>query len=402
MDLLFLGGLFPKYLELEVIKNSKGDIQFAANNLQWALIDGLDLVNKKPIQLCNVMFIGSYPKGYKKLYVKTGKFNHHPDIIDTNYGFFNLYGFSMFFRCFASCKGVIKWAKQETDEKIIIVYAVHTPFLLASYITKFLFPKIKICIVAPDLPNLMSNRKNIIYRTLKLIDKSIINLCLTKADAFVLVSDLMKEKLKIKERPWVRVEGIFSSNRYDFIREKEKNKTLMYSGNLDLDQGIIELLNSFSLIKDENYRLWITGYGNSLSTIIKASEKDFRIKYWSKLNQNDLFNLLQRATLLINPLKSNHKKTKYFFPSKIMEYMASGTPTLMYDLPCMPKEYDEYLFYIKDTTVEGMRDKIIKICSMPQAKLIDFGLKAQEFILRRKNPEVQCKKIHAMLQKLFN
>jgi hypothetical protein len=154
MDIAFMGGLFPKHLEPEIIENSKGRIDFAANNLQWGLVDGLDFCNKQPVHLCNVLVIGPYPKGYNKLRIKTENFNHHPDSSDVNYGFINLIGFNRFSRFLAGTKGLIKWAKNKSEKKIIINYSMHTPFLFASSIARFLFPNIKLCLIIPDLPEL--------------------------------------------------------------------------------------------------------------------------------------------------------------------------------------------------------------------------------------------------------
>jgi glycosyltransferase involved in cell wall biosynthesis len=176
----------------------------------------------------------------------------------------------------------------------------------------------------------------------------------------------------------------------------------MYSGNLNISHGILDLLDSFAMIKDENFRLWFSGYGNGLKEIMKAAEIDRRIEYWPKLKQIEVFKMQQKATILINPLKSSHVKTKFFFPSKTIEYMASGTPTLMYNLPCIPREYHEYLYFIEDLTIEGIRNKIIEVCNKSPLELNDFGMKAKEFILKNKNSKIQCKKIHIMLEELYN
>lgn len=62
----------------------------------------------------------------------------------------------------------------------------------------------------------------------------------------------------------------------------------------------------------------------------------------------------QQATLLVNPRKGHEEYTKYSFPSKTMEYMASGTPTIMYKLPGLPIEYEEYLVLLPDNSQETL------------------------------------------------
>ena len=69
----------------------------------------------------------------------------------------------------------------------------------------------------------------------------------------------------------------------------------------------------------------------------------------------------QQATLLVNPRKGHEEYTKYSFPSKTMEYMASGTPTIMYKLPGLPIEYEEYLVLLPDNSQETLT-AILKQC----------------------------------------
>lgn len=401
MDIAFLGGVFPKNLENEILKNSNENIHFAANNLQWSIIDGLDLINSSPICLLNVMLVGAYPKDYKKILIKTTKFSHIQNANDINVGFINLVGIRIISRFISATRILLKWARQKGKNKVILIYSLNTQFLIASLITKFLNPKIKLCLIVPDLPQYMSDSKNLIYRFLKSIDQIAINIGLKKIDAFVVINDSMKEKLKINQRPCVRVEGIFNTNNYDFKSEIKTQKMIMYSGNLDVNQGILDLLISFSNIEDENYKFIITGFGNGIKDILKYSAKDSRISYQSKLKQSELFELQKKSSLLLNPIKPTHPKVKYFFPSKTMEYLASGTPTLMYNLSCLPEEYKNFVYIINDTSSEGMRCKILEICSKPEKELIEFGMSAQKFILDQKCPIVQCNKIYTLLNRLF-
>ena len=77
--------------------------------------------------------------------------------------------------------------------------------------------------------------------------------------------------------------------------------------------------------------------------------------------------------------------------------MASGTPTLMCKLQSLPKEYDPYLFFFDDESVEGMSLKIKDLLDMPADKMVEFGNRASEFIRENKNANVQTRKIIDMV-----
>ena len=100
-----------------------------------------------------------------------------------------------------------------------------------------------------------------------------------------------------------------------------------------------------------------------------------------------------KATLLINPRFSNEEYTEYSFPSKIMEYMSTGTPVLTTKLKGIPEEYSKYLYYFEDETCQGMKNKLEEILSLNIDELNKKGKSAREFVLKNKNNIKQTKKI---------
>ena len=208
----------------------------------------------------------------------------------------------------------------------------------------------------------------------------------------------MYSPLKIGIRPWTRIEGIFSSKTISNINSQEINaKTILYTGTLDYRLGIMNLLKAFMEINDEEFKLWICGAGNASFDIINASKNDHRIKYFGILPLDEILELQKKATVLVNPRSSEGEFTKYSFPSKTLEYMASGTPCIMHRLPSVPKEYNDFIFFTDRDDYTGLKEKIIEVCSMKQTDLNDFGQKASQFIFENKNPKVQVKKIYDMI-----
>ena len=123
------------------------------------------------------------------------------------------------------------------------------------------------------------------------------------------------------------------------------------------------------------------------------SKKDYRIQYLGLLSRSEVISWQKKATVLVNPRHANEEYTRYSFPSKTIEYLASGTPIVMFRLGCMTEEYDSYIFYADSDTIEGLRDKLIEICNMPKDDLKKFGERARNFILTKKTPKAQCQKI---------
>ena len=80
-----------------------------------------------------------------------------------------------------------------------------------------------------------------------------------------------------------------------------------------------------------------------------------------------------------------------------MEYLASGRPVIGYQLDGIPAEYDEYIQYVEDNSVEALKKKLFEVCSLPKESRDALGEKSRNFILSQKIPKVMCKRIVDML-----
>ena len=117
------------------------------------------------------------------------------------------------------------------------------------------------------------------------------------------------------------------------------------------------------------------------------------------MNKKELLKLQREATVLVNPVSPSQEFTNYFFPSKTMEYLSSGTPTLMFQLSCLPKEYQNHLYFFDNESIEKIKDKLVEICEKPKDELSTFGKLAADFIFREKNAKIQVKKLINLIEK---
>lgn len=398
MKTIFVGGLYPQDREDEVRLNSKNGIDNAANNLQWALLAGLDHFYPD-IQIVTQPSVGAYPLKYKSIFLKGSTFSHKSSAEDYCLGFINIPLIKHLYRYF-NLYHKLKELTSDDEKTIIIIYGITSPFLKAVVDLKNKRNRIKICQIVPDLPQFMSESKNPIYQILKRIDSVLINKCLKNVDSFILLNDYMADMIGVNNRPWIRIEGIFNSTlNINALKEKE-TVSILYTGNIGERYGINELLDAFNLIEDEKYQLWIRGNGKMKKNVLKAAKSDRRIKYIEEMPRDKLLELQKKASILINPVPTSEKFSKYFFPSKLMDYLASGTPTIITRLECIPKEYYDYVFVAETDDAKGLKDIIVEVTKKSQLELDEFGKRASQFIIENKNPIVQVAKIYNMINQL--
>lgn len=383
--MIFLGCLFDRAHEKEYLKKSKCGLSNAANMFQWNLIEGLNANLQDPVSIVNVLPVGVFPLQYKALFLPTREWSFNGSK-NRELGCINFPFVKQYMR-YKKCFKLLKKSK----DKQIVVYSAYYPFLKAvsnlddSYI---------VTLVVPDLPEFYDyGRAGKLKAFFRKRNNKKIQRALERIDKFVLLTEAMKEPLRVGERPYTVVEGICSTCVPQEARKvEEKEKIILYTGTLHRKFGIGNLLSAFSEIKQKEYRLWLCGGGDMKQEIVRAAKEDPRIHFFGYVSKEEINELQQKATVLVNPRQNNEEYTKYSFPSKTMEYMLSGKPVVMYHLDGIPKEYDAYLRYVKNDSIDCLKETLLDICESTAEERRRIGAMAQDFVLK-KNSTAQAAKV---------
>jgi glycosyltransferase involved in cell wall biosynthesis len=397
MNILFIAQYYPEQLLAIFKKKTKGGLDFAAHNLHKAIIKGFN-ENGQIIDIVNAPHLGSFPPYYKTPFIPKykSKEEHINSFSYLNISYIKRWDIKRKMR-----KEMFRWCSKIKGEKIIFFYNFTALTVLPELKKKF--KDVKACLLVTDLPEYMAADNYFLTR----LNRKISSLLSSKdkshfdyVDGYVLLAPAMTKRLPINGKPWIQIEGIYNPEDDKMDVDKLNEKVILYTGNLGKRYGILDLLEAFHRIDNNEYRLWICGSGDGLEDIQKYAKLDSRITYLGILPRVEVIKLQKQATLLINPRHSADDYTIYSFPSKTMEYIASATPTLMSHLKSIPSEYDKHLFYFEDETIDGFSKRIVDICEKSQEELNNFGAKASEFIMKYKTPKPQIEKIISFIKSL--
>lgn len=350
MKILAICGVFAKENEAEVREYSKRLVDYAANVFQLRLISGLKGLAEN-IQVLSAPFIGSYPNG-SKLRKFTGFQKEQP--LCTYVSFNNIWGIRNISRAKSLKRATDAFAEAPGPDKMIVVYSPHTPFLEAAVYAKKKDPSIKICLLVPDLPQYMNvnARISLGYKLAKKVDIWRFNQLNHHVDSYVFLTEAMAEILNAGKKPYCVVEGIVPGVQLEARGEKGQCsqpdinplKYIVYTGKMNERFGVKQLVDAFDEIADPSYRLILCGSGDADSYIAQKSRRDSRIFATGQVPYEEAKAWMQKADVLVNPRQNNESYTKYSFPSKILEYLASGKPTVGFLLDGMPRIYQEFIF----------------------------------------------------------
>lgn len=400
VDILFLGRLFPRENETEIKSKMKTGMQDAANALQWNIIDGLEDNDCGKIRILNYLPVDSYPNGYVDKNIEEFGFKHTTkyESDDLNVGCTNLSIIKQFVNIVPFKHEIKKWvSEQTTSKKVLVMYTASKMFLDLAKYAKHCNPKIEICCIIADIPEFASATDlHGIKKFYNMYNKSKCDKLYKFVDKFVLLTDQMAERLSITV-PYVVMEGIAPKQDVAInseLSDKYKNERyILYTGTLSYKFGIGELLDAFAQIPDKDIKLIICGFGQAENRIREDMKSDPRIVFLGRVDRAAAIALQHGAKVLVNPRQNNEEFTKYSFPSKTMEYLATGVPVVAYKLDGIPNEYDDYINYVENNSVEAFRDKLIEICIDKEGLAAKKAELAKKFVLENKNCKAQSKKI---------
>lgn len=392
--IIFLGGLLLDEQIDFIEKNSRWGIQYAADALQKAILRGFLAHRDVNVSVVNLPFIGAFPRLFRSPYFPSTTSVLFDAIPVTGIGFLNFQIAVSFFRLIAAER-----ALDQEDKTVIVFYSAHLPFVKAALAQKRKNPNVRVCIVLPDFIEFMGTAR---WWNKWLIDSRVrqFKKLVPEIDHFVLLTDAMADRLKIGPEKYTVIEGIYdSTHEADAIDwSPEPGPIFIYTGTLAARYGILDLLDAFGQLDNDSAQLWICGDGDASAVVEARARIDNRITYFGRVSRPRAQELQSRAHVMVNPRRPEGEFTRYSFPSKTMEYLASGRPVLMHFLPGIPEEYRQHLITPSTGDMRGLASAMQMVAGMSEGALRQKGAAGRAFVLACKNPKNQ---IGRMLADLF-
>lgn len=391
MDVIYISSACNPNKVEEINKTSIKKLEVSGVKFHNLLMQGL---SKNDVNVISLIGLPISKKTNKKIFWKKNV-EKCDNIMYHQVGFINIPVLKQITVAIGIMRNYITYAKRNQDICTIIdaSYVTVMPFILLA--NKFLRTKI-IGIVA-DIYDYMCNVNNNNGKC-----KSVSNWfkqknqkMYLKMDGFILLTEQMNEVINLNNKPYIVIEGCsdYDMKNVNVCKKNPKN-VIMYAGKLAEKFGIKLLVEGFKQANLEDSELWIYGDGEEKEYVEKETMTNTNIKYMGMVSNDEIVKAQLSASLLVNTRPTNNEYTKYSFPSKNIEYMASGTPMLTTKLPGMPKEYYDYVYLIEKENVEGIRECFKKIfAETSKDELINKGKKAKEFIISKKNNYIQASKI---------
>lgn len=394
MSILYIGFAIDRKYEVQY-----DGVSVAGNKMQVNFLKELNcMIGDEKLSIVSIFPIAAYPRD-KKIIVnrktieideKSGLNGYVPFMLNVPF-IKNLYEIISTYRVSK------KLVQSEKVDKIVIFNAFPQTAFSALKLKKLYGCEV-VCLLA-DLPIDDSVKtRGLQYFFRKVFDKYT-KKAIEKMDKLIVLNKRAAHDYA-PGIPYIIMEGAVSNEDIKpFIWNTPKEHNIVFTGALQKHNGIVELVEGIKRLKDTDVYLDIYGDGRFRNYVEKNAENYSFIRYHGKIS-NEVVQAKQReAFLLVNPRPIDNYISQVTFPSKIFEYMMSGTPVLTTKLNGFTDEYLDTMFFIADNSPQAIESAVRVILNLDEIQLKEQAQKAYDLVTVKKNWYVQTQRIYEFIRR---
>ena len=277
------------------------------------------------------------------------------------------------------------------SEKFIIIVDVLRVNLVKGAIKFARKYNAKIIGVLTDNP---ANLSNIKHSYVKMVYRNAMRL-----DGFLTLSNGLLRAYKVSQKPNYVFEGLVDEE--EPMKKMPIGNYYFFGGSLYERYGVKRLINAF-IDSDIPEKLVIAGNGPLREYIFQNTEKNSKILYLSQLPKHKIYGLEQNAIANINPRPFSRRLDEESVPSKLLEYLASGVPTISTIHSRLFDIFQEEVFWIKDDTADGIKKALNEFSLQNKAELRKKATTARVKVYEIYGVKNQGERITQFLTNVFN
>lgn len=181
-------------------------------------------------------------------------------------------------------------------------------------------------------------------------------------NGYISLTPGLNELFNDQNKPAIIFEGIVENEDI----EKERNiygKYIFYCGALSEKYGIYNFINFYKTYIKGDVKLVICGHHANMEKLNAAIGNDSRIIYLGNVLNDEVLSLEANAWCNVNPRPFSEDLDRYSIPSKVLEYLNSGTPTISVKNSRLQKYFNPNAIWIKNSSEQDFVEAFQKLNS---------------------------------------
>jgi len=364
----------------------------AGNSFQTKLIQGLARSGLPDVEVFSVRPVPSYPKS-PVIWFAGGRDRLDDRIILRLLPFLNLTPIKQVMIGLDVVFTLLSWAwRKRKQKRIVLTYNLSVPpAALTLFAARLVRAKAVVSVNDVNVPG-ETVPNTLLFR----LDFAVQRWLMPRFDGHLVVADRIARDF-FPGRRYVRIEGGVDR---EFLESTERGDAgsahsplvLAFAGTLNEVNGVRLILGAMQRLRDNNLHLRIAGGGPLEEMVRDAARQDPRIDFMGMLDTAALADFYKHADVLLNIRLTTAVDTRYFFPSKLIEYLGSGVPTVTTRVAHADSEFAGLVYLLGEESPQGLADLLNNVASLQAEERWELGRLARTYVTTYKTWEVQSAK----------
>jgi glycosyltransferase involved in cell wall biosynthesis len=237
------------------------------------------------------------------------------------------------------------------------------------------------------------------------IDFALQRWIMPRFDGLVVVTDAIAEDLA-PAAPHIRVEGGITEAMLDVRPKRDVTPgepiTFAFVASLEEHNGVRQVLQAFQGTTNPALRLVVAGNGALTSFAEAAADADPRITYAGFLGFDQVLRLYETVDALVSMRLMTDMDTRYFFPSKMMEFLASGVPVITTPHAGIREEFGDAAYVLEDDSPAALARMFDRFAAVPPEERFARGDRARAILRATRMWPIQAGRVAAFLDRVVS
>lgn len=198
-------------------------------------------------------------------------------------------------------------------------------------------------------------------------------------DGYIALTTGLNELYNEQEKPCFILEGLVE----DCVDKKQKSeygKYIFYCGALSERYGLYQFIDFYKTYVKGDTKFVFCGHHADNDKIHQAIDDDPRIVYLGNLPNKDVLELEVNAWCNINPRPFSEDLDRFSIPSKVLEFLNSGTPLISVKNTKLQKYFNANAIWIKSNSQQDFIEGFQKLNTFTDAEINRMVKDAQDLV----------------------
>lgn len=218
-----------------------------------------------------------------------------------------------------------------------------------------------------------------------------------KLNGYIALTTGLDDLYNINERPSTIIEGVVEDNLPKPVKNVD-GKYFFFGGALMRRYGLFELIDAFKSINRPDIKLLICGHHGNTDEIKEAINGCKNISFLGILPAYRVLQYEMNAIANINPRPYSEDLDRFSIPSKTIEYLSSGRPTISVKNTKLQKDFSQDIIWAKSSNPEDLANAMNKVLELTEVEQEELGKKAKERVLALYSLSTINKKLDTFLE----